>query len=119
MVVAAAASATVEKPTLEEACHRILLFAEEQLEELKGDAPQHVQLCRAAHCDCELNGRPCVKHATTHCEHIDCRHFVELREGKVPRCPLELKPAQDMTAIAQCWLFPASKVRDTNVTAHS
>ena len=118
-VAAADPSTTVETPTLEEACHRILLFAEKQLEELKGDALQHVQLRRAAHCNCALNERPCVKHTTAHCEHIDCRHFVELREGKRPRCPLELKPAQDMTAIAQCWLFPASKVRDTNVTAHS
>ena len=110
VVAAAAASATGEKPTLEEACHRILLFAEEQLEELKGDALQHVQLCRAAHCDCVLNERPCVKHTMAHCEHIDCRHFVELREGKVPRCPLELKPAQNMTAVAKCWLYPPSAV---------
>ena len=109
-VAAEDVSVTDETPTLEEACHRILLFAEEQLEELKGDALQHVQLRRAAHCDCALNERPCVKHTTAFCTHIDCRHFVELREGKRPRCPLEMKPAQDMRAVAKCWLYPSSAV---------
>ena len=95
---------TARKLRLPEACNRILVFAEEQLEQLKGDALQHVQLRPAAHCNCRLNERKCAKHDASYCQHIDCRHFIELEIGEVARCPLQLKLAQNVDAVAQCWL---------------
>ena len=93
---------------LRDACHEILPFLEGHLIELKGSALESLDISRAAQCLCAYTEHSCAKHKVQGCKHLDCQHFAPIVIGDVPRCPLGLRPAVDVTELCEYWPLTVS-----------